>query len=100
MMSLCSQISMEKKWQVLHGHGRESVTWFPAPGEEAAGYRPPRGLTVADWCSFVYVEIYRTLPRLSGNVLSAMVNDLMIIRDRTNLQGKWMSMSQKKNDKH
>ena len=49
--------------------GRDSVTWFPAPGTEPAGHGPPQILTVSRHkaCAyFVYVPLSGKCPLCQG----------------------------------
>lgn len=72
---------------------------FPVPGAEPAGCGPPRVLTVARLEACLYNDVHHllyvppseifSLPRLLGNVLSANVNDSMIIRDRQTESWRW-----------
>ena len=73
--------------QVLHGLGRASVMWFPAPGIDRAGCGLPRMVTLLDigLVCIIYIPP-------SGNILPANANDSMKIRNSMSLEGKGVPM--------
>ena len=84
-------------------HGRDSVTWFPAPGTQPAGCEPPWTLMVAVGRGLVSIVVCMidfmfllwemlSLPGLLGNILPAKVDDSMIIRNNISLgRQDWFS---------